>query len=112
MQIVNVIENLNRNPFVFCYCSLRFGECEVCKLISDYSNFCYDKRAITCFKFVVKCAVDIAIRKKTIIDNMRDKNLLDELSYTNTNSSCLAGLCMHDLMRTTDAKQLFLDKSY
>ena len=89
MKIVNVNENLDRNPFVFCYCSLRFGECE-------YSNFCYDKRAITCFKYVVKGAVDIAIRKKTIIDNMRDKNLLDELSYTNTNSS----------------KQLFLNKSY
>ena len=103
---------MNRNPFVFCYCTRRFDECEVCKLISNYSNFCYDKRVITCFKFVVKCGVDVAIRKKKILDKMRDKTLFDDLSYTNTNSSCLAGLCIHNLMRTIDAKQLFLDKSY
>ena len=67
LKIVNVIENVNRNPFVFCYCSLRFGECETCRLISDYSSFCYDKREITCFKFAVKCIVDICIRKKQFL---------------------------------------------
>ena len=105
LKIVNFIENLSRNPCVFCYCTLRFGECEVCRLLEDFRNFFYDKRAVT-------CVVDISIRKKAILDKMRDKNLMYELSYTNTNSSCLAGLCIHDLMKTIDAKQLFLEESY
>ena len=112
LKIVNFIENLSRNPCVFCYCTLRFGECEVCRLLEDYRNFYYDKRAVTRFKFVTKCVVNISIRKKAIRDKMRDKNLMYELSYTNTNSSCLTGLCIYDLMKAIDAKQLFLEESY
>ena len=112
LKIVNVIENFGRNPFVFCYCNSHFCKCETCRLFDDYSNFCYDKRVIRCLKFVVKSAVDISKREQTIVDNLKDNNLIIELAYTNTNSSCLAGLCIHDLMKVIDSRQLFLEASY
>ena len=43
------------------------------------------------------------------MENLIDGHLLNVLSYQNSNSSCLAGLCIHDLNKAIDAKQLFLD---
>ena len=112
IKIINVIENLSLSPYVFCYCNMRFGEFEACRLLADYENFALDKRSIRCLKFIVKCAVDISIRKHTLKQCLRDKDLISFLHNRQADSSYLFGVCIHDLQKTIDARQCFLEDSY